>query len=381
MKKYNKTYLFSNIFPHYDEPLWTTLINNIKGLEIGFDSNDNRGIKLVDIDSYEPDLKNRFFQIKNFWIMNKHLVFQLGVIRRCILNNTVNNIFLGDSKIISTWISIIISKIKGSNVILWTHGIYGNEGKLKLFVRKIFYRLADKLILYERRAKAKMIELGFDKNNLYVIFNSLNYEKQRILYERFNLNQENNNFSFFKNNSLPVLIFIGRLTEVKKIDLLIKAVKKINKKNDIVNLLIIGDGEQRNYLEKISKKYLDNTIYFFGECNDEEITGKFIFYSSLCVSPGNVGLTAIHSLSYGTPVLTHNNFNNQMPEVESIQPGFNGYFFEENNLDDLIKKILYHLKTQKISKNDCRRVVDMYYNPKYQLSVFEKLINNINPEL
>ena len=66
MKKYNKTYLFSNIFPHYDEPLWTTLINNIKGLEIGFDSNDNRGIKLVDIDSYEPDLKNRFFQIKNF---------------------------------------------------------------------------------------------------------------------------------------------------------------------------------------------------------------------------------------------------------------------------------------------------------------------------
>ena len=113
--------------------------------------------------------------------MNKHLVFQLGVIRRCILNNTVNNIFLGYSKIISTWISIIISKIKGSNVILWTHGIYGNEGKLKLFVRKIFYRLADKLILYERRAKVKMIELGFDKNNLYVIFNSLNYEKQRIL--------------------------------------------------------------------------------------------------------------------------------------------------------------------------------------------------------
>ena len=32
--------------------------------------------------------------------------------------------------------------------------------------------------------------------------------------------------------------------------------------------------------------------------------------------------------------------------------------FEENNLDDLIKKILYHLKTQKISKNDCRRVVE-----------------------
>ena len=46
--------------------------------------------------------------------------------------------------------------------------------------------------------------------------------KSKEFYERFNLNQENNNFSFLKNNSLPVLIFIGRLTEVKKIDLLIK---------------------------------------------------------------------------------------------------------------------------------------------------------------
>ena len=53
---------------------------------------------------------------------------------------------------------------------------------------------------------------------------------------------------------------------------------------------------------------------------------KNLYFILHFVSPGNVGLTAIHSLSYGTPVLTHNNFNNQMPEVESIQPGFNGYF-------------------------------------------------------
>ena len=53
----------------------------------------------------------------------------------------------------------------------------------------------------------------------------------------------------------------------------------------------------------------------------------------------NVGLTAIHSLSFGTPVLTHNNFDNQMPEVQAINEGENGGFFIENDLEDLIKKI------------------------------------------
>ena len=380
-KKNNKTYLFSNIFPHYDEPLWKMLVSNVNDLKIGFDSNDSRGIKLVDINFYSSDLKKKFFKIKNYWVMNKHLVFQLGVIHRCLLESSSNNIFLGDSKIISTWISILISKIRGSNIILWTHGIYGNESKLKLFIRRLFYSLADKLILYERRAKEKMIELGFDKDSLYVIFNSLDYEKQKKLYNKFSLNSEDYRFTFFNDNSLPVLIFIGRLTRVKKLNMLIDAVKHINKQKDKVNLLVVGNGEQKKYLEDISKNQINKTIFFFGECNNDNIIGEFIYNSTLCVSPGNVGLTAIHSLSFGTPVLTHDNFNNQMPEVEAIEPEFNGYFFKENNLNDLIQKILDHLNNQKISKSDCRKIIDEYYNPNYQLRVFERLINNVKPQI
>ena len=48
--------------------------------------------------------------------------------------------------------------------------------------------------------------------------------------------------------------------------------------------------------------------------------------SDLTVSPGNIGLTAIHSLSYGTPVCSHSNFNNQMPESEAII-NFEKWFF------------------------------------------------------
>ena len=84
---------------------------------------------------------------------------------------------------------------------------------------------------------------------------------------------------------------------------------------------------------------------FFGPCYDESKIAELIFNADICLSPGNAGLTSIHVLTYGTPVITHNNSVHQMPEFESIIDGKNGTFFEENNLDDMIRVVsewLYH---------------------------------------
>ncbi|GIS05973.1 MAG: hypothetical protein CM15mP109_07290 [Candidatus Dadabacteria bacterium] len=49
------------------------------------------------------------------------------------------------------------------------------------------------------------------------------------------------------------------------------------------------------------------------------------------VSPGNTGLNAVHFLSYGPPVGTHNYFYNQMPEAAIIEAQKKtGFFFNEN---------------------------------------------------
>ena len=41
----------------------------------------------------------------------------------------------------------------------------------------------------------------------------------------------------------------------------------------------------------------------------------------ITVSPDKVGLTAIHSMAYGRPVITHDNMDRQGPEVEAVIPG------------------------------------------------------------
>ena len=46
-------------------------------------------------------------------------------------------------------------------------------------------------------------------------------------------------------------------------------------------------------------------------------------------------ILAIHALAYGTPVITHDDLDRQMPEVEVISEGLTGAFFKHGDVADL----------------------------------------------
>ena len=58
-------------------------------------------------------------------------------------------------------------------------------------------------------------------------------------------------------------------------------------------------------LEKLAQPLLKKGLCHFQGAVFDESNSELIYHSDLCVSPGNVGLTAIHSLTYGVPVATH----------------------------------------------------------------------------
>lgn len=79
---------------------------------------------------------------------------------------------------LSTWLAIIVCKVRGIKTVFWSHGLYGNEPLLKRKLRVFFYNFADEILLYERRAKQLLIKEGIKEEKLKVIFNSLDHEKQ-----------------------------------------------------------------------------------------------------------------------------------------------------------------------------------------------------------
>ena len=292
------------------------------------------------------------------------VIWQKGVIIEIIKKRPDKIILLGEMNVISNWLIAIISKYLKIEVIFWGHGLYGNEKLFKKFLRITFLRLADKHLLYGERARGIMIKNGFDPLKLFVIYNSLDFEKQNKHFKKL----ENKLFKEEKENLK--LIFIGRLTKNKKLDILIKAIKMAKKP---IELKIIGEGQEKKNLIELVKKYNLQNIYFLGEIFDEEVISEKIYYSDLCVSPGNIGLTAIHSLTYGTPVLTHDDFNFQMPEVEASEENLSGIFFRINNTNDLSEK-LNTFKKSNFNKSKVREIILTKYNPNYQKTIFDKII-------
>lgn len=278
----------------------------------------------------------------------------------------------------STW--ILLLKIwlfhPRKKLYFWTHGWYGKETAATSLLKTIFFKLADGIILYGNHAKKMMIERGFDENNLFVIHNSLDYDRQLEIRTKLILSDI---YTQHFGNNHHVIIFIGRLTPVKQLDILVKAVNILKEKGEYYNLVFIGDGPMKQQLSNlVDDLSMSELTWFFGECYDEQKNAELIYNADLCVAPGNIGLTAMHVMSFGCPAISHNDFKWQMPEFEAIRSGETGDFFERGNVNDLANAIhkwfIRHNDDRDKVRTECFREIDERWTPKYQMKILKRII-------
>lgn len=279
---------------------------------------------------------------------------------------------------ISTWVILAMLMFSKKKVYLWSHGYYGGENKIKKLIKKIYFGMSSGVLLYGQRARKLMIENGFPRTRLHVIYNSIDWHNQKSI--RVRLRKQNIYNEYFKED-LPTIIFIGRIQKIKKIELLIDALSELISHGTKINLIIVGDGNHmHNLTERVLKLGIMDNVYFYGSCYDEEEIGKLIYNADIFVSPGNVGLAVIHSFSYGTPVITHDNFKNQGPEFEAIDRGVTGDFFKENSISDLCQSIMKWINKSPEERykirEACYQIIDQNYNPIKQIELLKSLFNS-----
>ena len=371
---------------HYRLPIFLELTGskNIQYTIIA-DLKSNSSIKTIDPILGQTPLEKgglRLINVTNKWFLKGKGLWQKGLITKLRENNFEVIIFLGNPYYFTTWFGIIYSKLKGKKVYLWTHGVTSNETGAKWKFRKLFYNLSDGLFLYGHKAKEIMVGNGFSEKKLHVIYNSLNYIEQVKFREQIKLLDVNKKKSeLFKNPELPTIVFVGRLTCQKKLEMIIEAAKILFDDNFKINTLFIGEGSITDQLQKSVTYYdLGDYFNFYGACYEEAKLAELIAACDICVSPGEVGLTAITALGYGTPVISHDNFSFQMPEYESIIPGFNGALFNHGSIEDLAKTIKNWITTNsrkpriEIQKN-CYQVIDKKYNPENQVRIINEIVS------
>lgn len=287
-------------------------------------------------------------------------------------------VLIGDPQLLDTWMLPLQIKLynRKAKIYYWSHGWYGKESKLRALIKKIYFRLADGVLLYGNYARELMIKEGFKPETLFTIHNALHHDQQVALR---NAIKPSNIYKEHFGNDNPTIIFIGRLTKVKQLDMVINALSILKDKGKRYNLVFVGDGTERESLEnRVKENKLEKNVWFYGACYDEKLNAELIYNADLCVAPGNIGLTAMHSLAFGCPAISHNDFKWQMPEFEAIHPGTTGEFFERNNVESLAETITKWFADHKDKREEVRQAcydeIDNYWTPEFELSVLKKAL-------
>lgn len=316
------------------------------------------------------------------FVDNKKLIGPLWyqtIVGRLISRKDIDHfILLGEPFNLSTWWILIQRRLffKNKKVYLWSHGWYGKEGLLKKLLKRVYFGMADHIFTYGEYAKKLAIAQGFDENKISPIHNSLDHSIQNKL--RDTLKPSDIYRDYFKNYN-PTIIFIGRLTEVKRLDLLLDGIKVLKERGYEYNVVFVGTGVMEDTLKIRARNMgLEKQLWFYGASYDDQINAELIFNADMCVSPGNVGLTAMHTMVFGTPVLTHDDFKWQMPEFEAIKPNVTGAFFKKNNVisiaDTIQNWMIQHPNRNKV-RQACYDEIDNNWTPEYQLAVLKRIIS------
>lgn len=333
-------------------------------------------VGVADIKSIPPETFSRFLgYTKNRRIFGNWW-WQGGALKQ-LFGGFDTYLVLGEPFCLSTWIFCALAKLMPrKRVFFWSHGWYGRENFVKRVMKKIFFRLGNGVFLYGNYARELMIKEGFSPKNLWTIHNSLAYDEQLKLRERL---APSDVFREHFGNAAKTLVFVGRLTQVKRLDMVLEAMAILRERGRALNLALVGDGKERENLEAKTRELgLEKNVWFYGACYDEAKNAELIFNADLCVSPGNIGLTAIHALSFGCPCVTHDDLKNQMPEFEAIVPGKTGAFFKHGNTASLAETIEAWFTAER-SRDAIRRVcfaeIDASWNPQFQIEVLKKFLS------
>lgn len=358
----------------YRGPIFDALAMHDENIEFQFSSDilANNDIELISNTFYE---NNNFHRLENKWVFKG--LWQRGLMKLIAVEQYDVVIFLADPGFFTTWLASIYLKFKPAKVIFWTHGfIRGNslKDKLKLF----FYRLADGIFLYGDRAKLKLSSAGVPFNKLYPIYNSLDYLEQSKIRDSITSSEiKLKKRDVFSEPDTFQIVFVGRLTPQKKLGKILELVHQLKKEGLLVNLLIIGDGiELPLLLDQTSYLGISSQVVFYGKTYNEKELAVLLMGSDLCVSPGEIGLTAMHVMAYGVPVITHSNEFTQMPEFEAVINGITGALFMDGDYEEMYRlvKTMINEPIKNISQN-CIDVIEEKYNPVSQKKLIIEAID------
>ncbi len=270
----------------------------------------------------------------------------------------------------------VLSKIinfKKYNVILTMH----NDKQIaeKYRFTNVLYQITlkhtlkkfPKIIVVSKKVKNLIAEYCNESNKIEVIGNGVEFDFPKINREKFK--------QFFPHqNKAFQIISVGNLVHTKGFDLLIQAVANLNRTGYNVELSIIGDGIEKDYLnDLIIENKIEDSIRLLGKVEHDIVMNLYPYYDAFVLPSWSetFGIVYLEAMLNKLPVI-----GVKGEGIDGIiRDCKNGYLVERNNVIKLVEKIILLMTaedSEKIIKNGFQDVIENHL-----LSKVIKKIENI----
>jgi len=240
------------------------------------------------------------------------------------------------TRLLSIWPMQFIQHQRNAGFILWGIGFHQHPTPWLDKIRSLMVKRTDALLLYSEKESKRYQEMGVPKEKCFVIQNTVDIEgidagvamatDARIQECRQEVGSGKG----------PLLMHIGRLAKNKRLDLLLRAMPKLQKKWPKIQLVLIGEGPELKTLQKLAHELsISWIVHFLGPITDHKLLAPWVLASDLIVAPAQIGLLAPMSLAYGKTLVISDVPEHHGPEVQAFIPGQTGLDYRYENLDDL----------------------------------------------
>ena len=219
----------------------------------------------------------------------------------------------------------------------WTDGTTNSETNINVIhkiLRKYIISNANSYIASSSRSMENQVSYGANAEKITI--SPLTVNTKKYLYKK-----ENKII-----NEKIKLLFVGRLVEIKGIDILIDIMSKLNRDNYELN--IVGDGYLLTDLEKKIDNYgLKNNIFFRGYLEGEELL-QYYRMSNLFILPSlseSFGLVILEAMCNSLGIIC-SEYVDSHPDL--IKKGKNGIIFNPLDEVDCLIKLRYILDNEAI---------------------------------
>ncbi len=333
----------------------------------------------------EPIPADRLRQVRfryvRTWQPGQRIAFQPSAVQVALSSAYDVLILEGAYAHPTTWAAMGVAQRLGKRVLLHTHGwIRESEPGWLSAVRTRFLRAADGLLLYGRRARLIGLDHGLSPDKMHVAFNCLDHARTQACRSAVT-DEAVGAFrsAAFGDRCPPIVAYVGRLGRRRGLEVVLRALERLRDRNTMAGFLVIGDGPAAGDVRELSHR-LRIPVHFTGAVYDEERLAVMLVASRVVVSPEAVGLMAVTAMSYGTPVVTHADFDHQMPEAEAVVPGVTGELFSRGDEHDLANKLSGFLGPDDPRARwarSCLRIVERFYNPTSMRTVFDRAVSGL----